>query len=85
MPLLWKVGDVSLQVEATEPQGLGMVSTDTEIFANWDTTPEFEKAPGGVVDLLYLKAKLLTSYYVTKCAEQPDTGSLGRVVRIMSG
>ena len=38
-----QVGDVSLQVEATEPQGLGMVSTDTEIFANWDTTPEFEK------------------------------------------
>ncbi|CAE7510534.1 TIL [Symbiodinium natans] len=38
-----QVGEVSLQVEATEPQGLGMVSTDTEIFANWDQTPEFEK------------------------------------------
>lgn len=38
-----QVGEVCLQVEATEPQGLGMVSTDTEIFANWDTTPEFEK------------------------------------------
>ena len=57
-----QVGEVCLQVEATEPAGLGLVSarasvcfdsshatlsrylqTDTEIFANWDTTPEFEK------------------------------------------
>lgn len=38
-----KVNDVYLQVEATEPTGLGLVSTDTEIFANWDSTPEFEK------------------------------------------
>lgn len=35
--------DIYLQVEATEPTGLGLVSTDTEIFANWDSTPEFEK------------------------------------------
>ena len=38
-----KVNDIYLQVEATEPTGLGLVSTDTEIFANWDATPEFEK------------------------------------------
>eukprot|EP00931_Biecheleriopsis_adriatica_P121300 TRINITY_DN9638_c0_g1_i4.p1 TRINITY_DN9638_c0_g1~~TRINITY_DN9638_c0_g1_i4.p1 ORF type:complete len:398 (+),score=79.57 TRINITY_DN9638_c0_g1_i4:54-1247(+) len=38
-----QVGEVSLQVEATEPAGLGVVSTETEIFANWDQTPEFEK------------------------------------------
>jgi hypothetical protein len=38
-----EIGDVHFQVEATEPQGLGVVTKDTEIFANWDTTPEFEK------------------------------------------
>jgi len=38
-----KAGEVYLQVEATDPPGLGVVSTDTEIFALWDTTPEFEK------------------------------------------
>jgi len=38
-----QIGDMFLQVEATEPHGLGVVSADTEIFANWDSTPEFEK------------------------------------------
>mmetsp|Transcript_84324 Transcript_84324/g.149041 ORF Transcript_84324/g.149041 Transcript_84324/m.149041 type:complete len:399 (-) Transcript_84324:84-1280(-) len=38
-----QVGEVTLQVEATEPNGLGVVSADSEIFANWDATPEFEK------------------------------------------
>jgi len=38
-----EVGGVYLQVEATEPGGLGVVTTQTEIFAFWDETPEFEK------------------------------------------
>ncbi|CAE8636782.1 unnamed protein product, partial [Polarella glacialis] len=38
-----QVGDVCMQVEATEPGGLGIVSTSSEIFANWDQTPEFQK------------------------------------------
>lgn len=38
-----KLDSIYLQVEATEPAGLGLVSSDTEIFANWDATPEFEK------------------------------------------
>lgn len=38
-----KFGEVSLMVEATEPCGLGVVSTETQIFTVWDTTPEFEK------------------------------------------
>jgi len=32
-----------LQVEATEPPGLGVVTKNTEIFVEWDTTPEFDK------------------------------------------
>jgi len=38
-----QIGNVFLQVEATEPSGLGVVTTDTDIFANWDDTPEFDK------------------------------------------
>eukprot|EP00933_Yihiella_yeosuensis_P052498 TRINITY_DN50593_c0_g1_i1.p1 TRINITY_DN50593_c0_g1~~TRINITY_DN50593_c0_g1_i1.p1 ORF type:complete len:421 (-),score=89.00 TRINITY_DN50593_c0_g1_i1:82-1344(-) len=38
-----QVGEYWLQVEATEPSGLGVVSIDTEIFTNWDETPEFSK------------------------------------------
>lgn len=38
-----KAGDVYIQVEATEPQGLGVVSAETEIFALWDQTPDFDK------------------------------------------
>eukprot|EP00930_Biecheleria_cincta_P056633 TRINITY_DN42711_c0_g1_i1.p1 TRINITY_DN42711_c0_g1~~TRINITY_DN42711_c0_g1_i1.p1 ORF type:complete len:425 (-),score=64.26 TRINITY_DN42711_c0_g1_i1:278-1552(-) len=38
-----QVGEVSLQVEATQPAGLGIVTTDTEIFATWDSTSEFQK------------------------------------------
>lgn len=38
-----QIGEVSLQVEATQPAGLGVVSTDTEIFANWDSASEFQK------------------------------------------
>lgn len=38
-----EVNGMYLQVEATEPGGLGIVSTSTEIFTNWDETPEFEK------------------------------------------
>jgi len=40
---VFQIGDVYLQVEATEPSGLGVVTNQTEIFANWDQTPEFEK------------------------------------------
>lgn len=40
---IFQIGDVHLQVEATEPMGLGVVTNQTEIFANWDETPEFEK------------------------------------------
>mmetsp|Transcript_85322 Transcript_85322/g.236426 ORF Transcript_85322/g.236426 Transcript_85322/m.236426 type:complete len:400 (-) Transcript_85322:180-1379(-) len=40
---IFQIGDVHLQVEATEPSGLGVVTNQTEIFANWDQTPEFEK------------------------------------------
>jgi len=40
---VFQIGDVQLQVEATEPSGLGVVTIQTEIFANWDRTPEFEK------------------------------------------
>lgn len=38
-----QIGEVSLMVEATEPSGLGVVSTETDIFAVWDTSPEFQK------------------------------------------
>jgi hypothetical protein len=38
-----QIGDTFLQVDATEPDGLGVVTNDTEIFTKWDTTPEFEK------------------------------------------
>eukprot|EP00930_Biecheleria_cincta_P053479 TRINITY_DN3899_c0_g1_i2.p1 TRINITY_DN3899_c0_g1~~TRINITY_DN3899_c0_g1_i2.p1 ORF type:complete len:375 (+),score=54.74 TRINITY_DN3899_c0_g1_i2:144-1268(+) len=38
-----KFGEVSLVVEATVPCGLGVVSTRTQIFTIWDTTPEFQK------------------------------------------
>jgi len=40
---VFQIGDVHLQVEATEPCGLGVVTNQTEIFANWDQTPEFDK------------------------------------------
>lgn len=40
---VFQIGDIHLQVEATEPSGLGVVSNQTEIFANWDQTPDFEK------------------------------------------
>lgn len=39
----FQIGDIYFQVEATEPGGLGVLTTQTEIFANWDTTPEFER------------------------------------------
>lgn len=39
----FQIGDVNFHVEATEPAGIGVVTNQTEIFANWDTTPEFEK------------------------------------------
>jgi len=41
--MTFQVGDIYLQVEATEPAGLGVVTNMTEIFAGWDKTPEFEK------------------------------------------
>lgn len=40
---VFQIGDVHLQVEATEPQGLGIVTCNSEIFASWDDTPDFEK------------------------------------------
>lgn len=40
---VFQIGNIYVQVEATEPAGLGVVSNQTEIFANWDQTPEFEK------------------------------------------
>mmetsp|Transcript_31078 Transcript_31078/g.84278 ORF Transcript_31078/g.84278 Transcript_31078/m.84278 type:complete len:386 (-) Transcript_31078:287-1444(-) len=40
---VFQIGNIHLQVEATEPAGLGVVTNQTEIFANWDQTPEFEK------------------------------------------
>jgi hypothetical protein len=40
---MFQIGSTCFQVEATEPAGLGVVSSQTEIFANWDRTPEFEK------------------------------------------
>mmetsp|Transcript_29331 Transcript_29331/g.51367 ORF Transcript_29331/g.51367 Transcript_29331/m.51367 type:complete len:454 (+) Transcript_29331:75-1436(+) len=40
---VFQIGDNWLQVEATEPPGLGVVTTQTEIFANWDQTSEFER------------------------------------------
>lgn len=43
MNQVFQIGDIHLQVEATEPSGLGVVTNQTEIFANWDQTPEFEK------------------------------------------
>ncbi|CAK0838916.1 unnamed protein product [Prorocentrum cordatum] len=39
----FQIGDTCFQVDATEPPGLGVVSSQTEIFANWDRTPELEK------------------------------------------
>jgi len=38
-----QLGDIVLHVEATEPAGMGVVTNQTEIFTNWDPTPEFEK------------------------------------------
>lgn len=38
-----QVGEFDLQVEATEPFGLGVVTPQTEIFVRWDSTPTFEK------------------------------------------
>ena len=38
-----KLESIYLQVEATEPSGLGLVSSETEIFAHWDSTSEFSK------------------------------------------
>merc|ERR1740121_1681940 len=43
MNQMFQIGNVHFQVEATEPGGLGVVTNMTEIFANWDQTPEFEK------------------------------------------
>jgi len=40
---MFQIGNTCFQVEATEPAGLGVVSTQTEIFATWDQTPEFDK------------------------------------------
>jgi len=39
----FQIGDIYFQVEATEPGGLGVVTTQSEIFATWDSTPEFER------------------------------------------
>jgi len=41
--MVFQIGNIYFQVEATEPLGLGVVTNMTEIFANWDKTPEFEK------------------------------------------
>lgn len=41
--MTFQIGDVCLQVEAVEPIGLGVVSGATDIFAQWDDTPEFSK------------------------------------------
>eukprot|EP00747_Dinoflagellata_sp_TGD_P164135 gnl/TRDRNA2_/TRDRNA2_183642_c0_seq1.p1 gnl/TRDRNA2_/TRDRNA2_183642_c0~~gnl/TRDRNA2_/TRDRNA2_183642_c0_seq1.p1 ORF type:complete len:508 (+),score=87.49 gnl/TRDRNA2_/TRDRNA2_183642_c0_seq1:109-1524(+) len=39
-----QVGDLYVTVEATDPEGcMGAVSTVTEIFAVWDSTPELER------------------------------------------
>lgn len=38
-----QIGEIYLQVEATQPAGLGVVSAETEIFAKWDATPELQK------------------------------------------
>lgn len=40
---IFQIGSVQLQVECTEPSGLGIVTERTEICAKWDTTPELEK------------------------------------------
>jgi hypothetical protein len=42
---VFKIGEISLHVEATEPQGpcIGVVTQQTEIFANWDKQAEFEQ------------------------------------------
>lgn len=42
---VFKIGEVSLHVEATEPAGpcIGVVTAQTEIFANWDKQAEFDK------------------------------------------
>lgn len=39
----FKIDDIHFVVEATEPAGIGVVTSQTEIFANWDKTPEFDK------------------------------------------
>jgi len=39
----FKVDDIYFIVEATEPAGIGVITAETEIFARWDKTPEFEK------------------------------------------
>lgn len=38
-----QMGEFYVQVDATEPVGLGVVTPQTEIFAVWDQTPEFDK------------------------------------------
>jgi len=42
---VFKIGEISCHVEATEPPGpcMGVVTSQTEIFANWDKQAEFEK------------------------------------------
>lgn len=38
-----QIGDLYFQVEATQPQGLGVLTDQTDIYTVWDRTPEFEK------------------------------------------
>jgi len=43
--MVFKIGEISLHVEATDPVGpcMGVVTIQTEIFANWDKQAEFDK------------------------------------------
>jgi len=40
---MFQIGDINFQVEASEPSGLGVVTSGTEFFVSWDSTPEFDK------------------------------------------
>jgi len=41
---IFSIGDITLQVDATEPSsGLGVITSQAEIFAQWDATPALDK------------------------------------------
>jgi hypothetical protein len=41
--LVFKIGEISVHVEALDPAGTGVVTTETQIFALWDKQAEFDK------------------------------------------